>query len=101
MLNLTIGAEAMENLELLKAGCCNTGQLPQFGALKHLKKLKEVQVIGYHDEEQKRNLENQFADHPSKPALTLGEVNPSSQASTAGNYERCSFPFTSSSSPAI
>ena len=37
MLNLTIGAEAMENLELLKVGCCNTGPLPKFGALKHLK----------------------------------------------------------------
>ena len=103
MLNLTIGAEAMENLELLKVGCCNTGPLPKFGALKHLKKLKEIQVIGYHDEEQKRNLENQFADHPNKPTLTLREVRPLSQASTAGNYERCSFPFipTSSSSPAI
>ncbi|CAO2146103.1 unnamed protein product [Urochloa humidicola] len=89
--NLIIGAEAMENLELLKAGCCSAGSLPQFGELQHLKKLKEVQVIGSLDEEQKRNLENQFAEHPNKPALTL---NPSVHSSTAGNGERCSFPYT-------
>ncbi|CAL4988696.1 unnamed protein product [Urochloa decumbens] len=93
-LNLIIGAEAMENLELLKAASCSAGSLPQFGALKHLKKLKKVHVIGSHDEEQKRNLENRFAEHSNKPALTL---NPSAQTSTAGNDERCSFPFTPTS----
>ncbi|CAN6381032.1 unnamed protein product [Urochloa humidicola] len=96
-LNLIIGAEAMENLELLKAGCCGAGSLPQFGVLKHLKKLKEVHVIGSHDEEQERNLVKQFVEHPNKPKLTL---NPSSQASTSG-IEKCSFPFTPTSSSSL
>lgn len=102
MLHLSIGKEAMENLEVLKASCCSTESLPQFGSLNHLKKLKEVQVIGYLNDEQKRDLKNYFEGHPSKPALTTREVNLSAQASIAGKDETCSFPFTPTSScPAI
>lgn len=97
MLHLSIGKEAMENLEVLKAGCYSTRSLPQFGSLNHLKKLKEVQVIGSLNEEQKRDLKNHFEGHPSKPALTTREVNPSAQASIAGKDETCSFPFTPTS----
>ncbi|CAO2152374.1 unnamed protein product [Urochloa humidicola] len=94
MLNLIIGVVAMENLELLKAASCSTESLPQFGELEHLKKLKEVHVIGSYDEEWKRNLECQFADHPNKPSLTF---NPLAQALAPGNGKRCSFPFAPTS----
>lgn len=97
MLHLSIGKEAMENLEVLKAGCYSARSLPQFGSLNHLKKLKEVQVIGSLNDEQKRDLKNHFEGHPSKPALTTREVNPSAQASIAGKDETCSFPFTPTS----
>ncbi|CAD6257430.1 unnamed protein product [Miscanthus lutarioriparius] len=93
-LHLTFGSRTMKNLELLTAGCCNNGSQLQFDGLNHLSKLKDVRVIGSKNENLRKNLEDQFAGHGSKPALKLEEVVPSTEASTGRNNEHyMAFPF--------
>ncbi|CAN6371440.1 unnamed protein product [Urochloa humidicola] len=91
-LHLTFGSLAMKNLELLTAGSCSNASQLQFDGLKHLLKLKEVRVIGSNDETLKKTLEDQFADHTSKPALKMEEAVTSTQAST-GQSDQHYYPF--------
>lgn len=73
-LHINFGSVAMQNLELLRAGCCSNGAVLRFDGLKHLSKLKEARVIGSNDEILRKQLEDQFVEHTSKPSLKLEEV---------------------------
>ncbi|CAN6381030.1 unnamed protein product [Urochloa humidicola] len=104
-LQLTFGSapRAMQNLELLYAGCCTNGSPLQLDGLEHLFKLKEVRVIGSNDETLKTNLEQQFANRTSKPALKLENILPRTESTAGPNDQHYSFPFycTTRSSPGM
>lgn len=67
-LEVTFGSEAMQHLELLKAGCC-IGSCLKFTDVKHLSKLKEVYIIGSHDDTLKMHLQEKLNEHPLHPRL--------------------------------
>ncbi|XP_062198019.1 disease resistance protein Pik-2-like isoform X2 [Phragmites australis] len=72
--NVSFGSEAMQNLELLMVHRCS-GSTFEFTELKNLSKLKlkEVRLMGSHDNTLKEDMEKQLKEHPRKPALKLEE----------------------------
>ncbi|TVU49245.1 hypothetical protein EJB05_00544, partial [Eragrostis curvula] len=108
---LEFTSNAIFSLEVLKAGCCSARSKLQFDGLRHIHGLKEVWIIGSHDNTLgpdnktiEQYLEEAFTERRrTKPVLKREEINPSAQTSTEGNSQTqasaggnrqyCSFPF--------
>lgn len=71
-LDVNFGSQAMQNLELLKASCCDrSGSQLKFSGLEKLSQLKEVQIKGFRQDNLRQDLEEQLVRHQKKPALRM------------------------------
>ncbi|KAG2656307.1 hypothetical protein PVAP13_1KG073100 [Panicum virgatum] len=77
-LHASFGLESMQNLELLTARCCSGSKL-KFSGLERLRGLKEVRLVGSHEDELKVDIETQLREHRNQPSLKQVEEPSSSR----------------------